>query len=330
MSPRDMDRKILWGASGNRCAFTDCRALLVHEEDEPNTMDKVVFGEEAHIVARVRGGPRGESDLPAEDRDRYENLVLLCRTHHRLIDKAPNDYPVERIVEMKEAHETWVNDTLDSVAIDPLDIRNAHLIYGWADRSIGSNWWAPLTSALFTARIQMSAEVLDGARRCQDWLSSRRLTDNLPGTQQEIKHFELALTALVRLLDQLLDPFSDWGLRFEPFYKEVSYPQADELFEEYDWLGRLVLDLGLELARSANAVSESIIEEFDPLFRDAEGLVSISSHDLVLGVETHRPVYGSADRRFESLSQFVDDRERRDIFFGTGWNKSAAARIGLT
>jgi hypothetical protein len=55
------DRKLLWGRSGNRCAFTDCRRQLTVDAEE--TGRDAVVSQEAHIVAEEEDGPRGASPL---------------------------------------------------------------------------------------------------------------------------------------------------------------------------------------------------------------------------------------------------------------------------
>jgi hypothetical protein len=40
------------------------------------------FGDMAHITASSDGGPRPDLALSKKDRDRYENLILLCKNHH--------------------------------------------------------------------------------------------------------------------------------------------------------------------------------------------------------------------------------------------------------
>jgi hypothetical protein len=41
--------------------------------DVPETDDATLVGEECHIVARDEGGPRGASQLTANERDLYES-----------------------------------------------------------------------------------------------------------------------------------------------------------------------------------------------------------------------------------------------------------------
>jgi len=101
--------KMLWGRSGNICAFPDCKKELVMDETE--TDDSSIIGEEAHIVAQKEDGPRGVSDLTPEQRDKYDNLILLCSIHHKLIDDQPNCYTVEKIKKYKKTHEDWIKSS---------------------------------------------------------------------------------------------------------------------------------------------------------------------------------------------------------------------------
>jgi hypothetical protein len=74
----------------------------------------VVLGEMAHIVAESLNGPRGDSTLTLEERNRAANLILLCNTHHQFIDDQGQleIFTVERLRALKETHEQWVEATL--------------------------------------------------------------------------------------------------------------------------------------------------------------------------------------------------------------------------
>jgi len=102
--------KLLWGKSGKMCAFPGCRRELVEEatlSDDPS-----IIGEEAHIVGREQIGPRGNSQLTKEERDKEPNLILLCSIHHKIIDDQVNKYTVEVLKKMKFEHEKWVEKNL--------------------------------------------------------------------------------------------------------------------------------------------------------------------------------------------------------------------------
>jgi hypothetical protein len=108
MTITDKTRKILWARSGNRCAI--CRRELVNESTEID--DEAIIGEECHIVAREVNGPRGNSPLPIDERDKLANLILLCRNHHKEIDDQFNTFTVEVLKKIKAEHESWVREKL--------------------------------------------------------------------------------------------------------------------------------------------------------------------------------------------------------------------------
>lgn len=64
-----------------------------------------MLGEEAHIVAQKFDGPRGAESPPGGYIDGVANLLLLCPTHHRLIDDQPQNFSIETLKEIKRSHE---------------------------------------------------------------------------------------------------------------------------------------------------------------------------------------------------------------------------------
>jgi hypothetical protein len=108
MSISDRTRKILWGRSGNRCAY--CKRVLVEEGTELS--DESVVGDEAHIIGEKPTAARGHLGVGRDELDEYDNLILLCKVHHKLVDDQPETYPVERLREMKGRHERWVDEQL--------------------------------------------------------------------------------------------------------------------------------------------------------------------------------------------------------------------------
>ena len=109
MAISDKDRKRLWAKSGNRCAI--CRQELIKTNDNQSDFN---IGEECHIVSSKPSGPRHESGW--ENYDVYENLILLCRNHHKTIDDISNIllFPKESLIEIKSKHEAWVKEELST------------------------------------------------------------------------------------------------------------------------------------------------------------------------------------------------------------------------
>lgn len=87
--------KILFALSGNRCAFPGCGHALIDGSSLDD--DVTVLGEMCHIIASSQAGPRGAINVSAEAKDSAGNLVLLCPTHHTLVDGRPDRYPPETL-----------------------------------------------------------------------------------------------------------------------------------------------------------------------------------------------------------------------------------------
>jgi len=64
----------------------------------------------AHIVARSRGGPRGGDDLDPAERNKAENLVLLCCNCHKKVDDDKLTFTAKVLRQMKSDHETRVRE----------------------------------------------------------------------------------------------------------------------------------------------------------------------------------------------------------------------------
>lgn len=97
----------LWVASGGRCAV--CNDYLLSNEFTGHYLN---VGEMAHNVGRKKseGSARGREDLPLEERNKAENLLLLCDRDHKTIDHRDTraDWPVERLTAIKQEHETRI------------------------------------------------------------------------------------------------------------------------------------------------------------------------------------------------------------------------------
>lgn len=63
------------------------------------------IAEVAHVIPHGDAGPRHE-DRPVGDfnADSFENLILLCPTCHTKIDKDPEAYPRDKLLDWKQTH----------------------------------------------------------------------------------------------------------------------------------------------------------------------------------------------------------------------------------
>ncbi len=106
------DLKILWARSAGRCSFRECEQKLILEDSETSNQ---IIGEVAHIIAKSEKGPRGTPNLTPDFLNSYENLILLCPNHHRLIDSFPEKYEAEILKEMKYNHKIRIRESLSEI-----------------------------------------------------------------------------------------------------------------------------------------------------------------------------------------------------------------------
>src|SRR5262249_3605643 len=98
-SPSRPTVKRLFAVSGNRCAFPKCATPLVDPQSGS------IVGEVCHIKGDKQGAPRYDPKQSNEERHGFDNLLLMCNVHHRVIEDDEAAYTVERLIEMKKDHE---------------------------------------------------------------------------------------------------------------------------------------------------------------------------------------------------------------------------------
>lgn len=103
----EKSHKIIWGQFSARCAI--CKKDVIHETDGGT---KSLIGEVAHIVGEKKDAARGLSSLSLDDRNDPDNLILLCREHHKIIDDAPEEYTTRHLHEIKNNHLDWIQSSL--------------------------------------------------------------------------------------------------------------------------------------------------------------------------------------------------------------------------
>ena len=102
--PSHATEKALFALSGNRCAYPDCPQRLTHRPGPCTTT--TVVGEVCHIHGRKPGSPRWNPELTEEQIHDFSNLVLLCPTHHTIVDNHPETYTTELLRKWKKDHES--------------------------------------------------------------------------------------------------------------------------------------------------------------------------------------------------------------------------------
>jgi len=95
--PGITDIKLLFVRSGNRCAFPKCTA--------PMAFNETLIGEVCHMKGARPGSARHDPNQSDVERHDYTNLILMCPTHHTVIDADEDAYTVEYLLKLKSLNE---------------------------------------------------------------------------------------------------------------------------------------------------------------------------------------------------------------------------------
>lgn len=101
---KDAVRYMLWGRSAGRCQFDGCNKAVWKSEV---TQEILNLAEAAHIYSFNEGGPRGNEGINLDLINDTENLLLVCRGCHKLIDDRGTEYryQVDLLRSWKRSHE---------------------------------------------------------------------------------------------------------------------------------------------------------------------------------------------------------------------------------
>lgn len=129
-APRDSTVRRLFALSMNQCAFPDCSTPIL----DRNT--NTILAEICHIHAKNKKGLRYDELQTSEERHGFENLILMCSVHHKIIDAPENltEFSADRLREIKTEHEQFARD--ENQTLPPLtrsqisDLRRASAYLG--------------------------------------------------------------------------------------------------------------------------------------------------------------------------------------------------------
>ncbi|MCB9301003.1 MAG: HNH endonuclease [Lewinellaceae bacterium] len=331
--------KMLWGRSGNMCAFPNCKKELVMDESE--TDDASVIGEEAHIIARKENGPRGKSDLPFEERDKYNNLILLCSIHHKLIDDQETTYTVEKLHKYKREHEDWVKNNLSQ---DFTKLREEEIYASYVDKFIELaevDNWKGWTSFIFgSGQPSIHQGNLNKLRELIEFIISRVWSGRYPELERAFYNFKYVANDFISVFEKysVRDKFDheenedNRMIWTKKFYKidEWNPELYQKLGDKYDFHCYLVEDLALEMTRAANYLFDMVRKYLFPGFRINEGVLLIQIGPFMdLSWKTIRIEYRKEEKEnlYQGLREFMENRINRDYHRGEGVNEDYFPRF---
>lgn len=111
--------QLLCAKAAGRCEFAGCGEILY---EEILTRRRIRNSVVAHIVASSPDGPRGDRERSHKLSQEIGNLMLLCPTHHTLIDSRVEDYPEALLLSMKKQHEDSVERLCAQLQSEPSEM----------------------------------------------------------------------------------------------------------------------------------------------------------------------------------------------------------------
>jgi hypothetical protein len=240
MSISDKNRKILWARSGNRCALCKCELVMSATDVD----DDSIIGDECHIIAREANGPRGDSSWDETQLNDYNNLILLCKVHHKLVDDQQNTFTKEILHKMKEQHEEWVRETLEpkrrvsnkpEIAVrllngqDIVNITSKALLYDYGNDELRNPDETEIVGD-FLQSIEDWGDILSEVGSKQTTLIAYEWTQEI---QKLAEHGLFVFGALYRRKLKILDKVEEWPVAYiriihsdNPLIQSLQPPEA--------------------------------------------------------------------------------------------------------
>lgn len=219
MTTSDSDCKLLWGRAAGFCSYPGCAGDLTIM-----LSNFVGFnvGEMAHVIAHSPGGPRGR---PGGGSDNYGNLILLCPTCHRTVDKAPSGMFTEAmLLDWKAKHEKKRRQIGSEVVFETIDQLKASV-----SRRLQENRQVWTTFGPNSAIAQSDP----GSNLSQVW-TLRKLSTIIPNNLNIINEVSANLALLSAKAYSTFLLFKDHAISFErnQYQRLDAYPLFPVSFEE--------------------------------------------------------------------------------------------------
>ncbi|MEJ5913136.1 hypothetical protein [Pseudokineococcus sp. 1T1Z-3] len=291
MSINVMARKLLWGRAGNRCSFPDCDMRLTLDLEDPTSSvlrdSGAVIGEEAHIRSGRAGGPRFDAGFDPAMIDGYSNLLLLCPTHHTIIDKDGGAaFSVEQLIKMRTRHESDVDakQTTHDVQRREASERTLGGVLAW-ERKAGVDAWPSVALGLSHPIPRIDFDDRSLLLKQGEWLLGRWWPPGTPTVSRAFANLSHVLGVLTWAMEAVLESEeSPAGTRFYEArrqYKRIGWnpPLYTELLNEHRRDCATLWWLIAELTRAYNFVVDAVRQDADPYYRFDEGYVMLYEGD---------------------------------------------------
>jgi hypothetical protein len=269
------DLKILWSRAAGRCSLPDCRKKLVDSASESTTSKNILIGENCHIVAESDEGPRGKSQLSLDERNRYPNLILLCKNHHAEIDQDTEKWSIEKLHQIKAEHEIWVETSLTEVDDTPAKKLYSKLI-NCATESLSLDYWKWLTDNAINDHLP--TEFVEEAREFSSVIFKTIWPNEIPELEINLKNVSNRVSQYIDyyLTFASLNQSEKFFTKNTPWRQDgLSHDERENLVKAFGkWQRNSFILLG-NLVLSLNEFAECVRKFMNPEYFLYEGKFSI-------------------------------------------------------
>lgn len=250
-NPTQATIKRLFAQSGEFCTYPTCGRHVI------DRTTGAVMVEVCHINARSPGGPRYDPAQTDKERNAYDNLILLCRDHHKEVDAQPEKHSTEKLREMKLTHEGCFGRDVQA-----------------GDAAIAKRLLQVYVQNLSVEHISGDV-IVNGAKTVNIRTSAKKVTiapahGTIGADQQLLRYIDCLIRRYIEFASK--DPFQARSFnpgrfrknlerRFRAHWKNLSVERADELIK---YLQDCIDRTGLaKLNRSKGHPSYSSLQEFE-------------------------------------------------------------------
>lgn len=303
------------------CAFPDCSHELLANIDGV----VAVIGEEAHIRSGQANGPRYDPGYSRAQIDTYDNLILLCPSHHRLVDKEDGrGFSIQELEEMRSRHEAAMSASRsagDEACQRRLE-RLAATVEVWEDTMLLDDW-ENLTSSLNSPTPILEERLRSAMLETSKWLLGRDLPAEFPAIREAFGRFGEVLSAINAHISDRFEWTARGILQLEREYKEAFWPPETyfSLATKFQMDCEITWCLTIELSKAANLVIRAVREEIEPSYRFDKGVLLAQDGENVLHQRPFRHEYENHTwgEEFPSIdlkqwrALIQDEAERRQL-----------------
>lgn len=296
-------------------------------EDEGLSDDPSVLGQECHIVGEENAtkSPRGLDPMPLNQRNFFDNLILLCRDHHKIIDDQPDKYTIEELHRVKNEHIIWVRQTLGFDEAKQLDDETYLSIAQKWEVLSGLDDWRNFTYLVLAGDSpSVKSDRWPQLKTLNDWLFERVYPDRYAELNASFENFRQVLNDFIGVFSVHSEPPTCAGgdLRTRKFYriKEWNEELYEKLGKDYDEHKSLLCNLAIELTRAGNYICDLLRTNVYRGFRVKVGQLVVETGTWSDGIDyTVRVAYKPSERignPYPGLERFNSVRWGRDFFHG--------------